>query len=71
MSKGALVTKRQHDAAVLANRLLYEIGDDDIWALRAAWLNGYDGVVAKLKTKLIAKYGAEDWPIIVMLVEKS
>lgn len=66
---GDFVGKGEHDAAVLANRLLYEIGDEDIWAYRGALGQGMEASAERLAGVLNERH-KEEWPFVLLRVEK-
>jgi hypothetical protein len=80
VSKGPAVTKPEHDKAVFANRMLYEIGDDDLWKLREALQMEAENPIAELRAKVKARYSKGDkrvglykidWKFICQLINWS
>ena len=68
--QGPRVSSKEHAAALVANRLLYEIGDEMIWEYREALNLGYAVLVARLEAELQIKYG-KDFDFIKLLVDRS
>jgi hypothetical protein len=62
------VGKTEHDRANFANRILHEIGDEDIWIYREACKYAYQRRARYLATHLSERYGSE-WPLVVLLLE--
>lgn len=69
--KGKVVTKSEHKRALIANEILYDLEDEDIWAYREALTYNHTVTIEELEKKLQEKYGFNNFLLIDQIVRWS